>query len=180
MISPKWMKDKSVFKIILALSVVVFGVVVTLYSLPKQDFIPEWAKQLPLLNATINGTCSVLLVTSLVCIKNKQVQWHKRLNITTFVLSSFFLVSYIIFHSFGVETKFPADNPVRPFYLVILLTHILLAAIVLPLVLVSFYFGLTGKIEKHRKVSKFTFPIWLYVTVTGVVVYMMISPYYQF
>lgn len=174
------MKDKSVFKIILALSVVVFGVVVTLYSLPKQDFIPEWAKQLPLLNATINGTCSVLLVTSLVCIKNKQVQWHKRLNITTFVLSSLFLVSYIIFHSFGVETKFPADNPVRPFYLVILLTHILLAAIVLPLVLVSFYFGLTGKIEKHRKVSKFTFPIWLYVTVTGVVVYMMISPYYQF
>ena len=180
MISPKWMKDKSVFKIILALSVVVFGVVVMLYSLPKQDFIPEWAKQLPLLNATINGTCSVLLVASLVCIKNKQVQWHKRLNITTFVLSSLFLVSYIIFHSFGVETKFPADNPVRPFYLVILLTHILLAAIVLPLVLVSFYFGLTGKIEKHRKVSKFTFPIWLYVTVTGVVVYMMISPYYQF
>lgn len=174
------MNDKTVFRIILALSVVVFGVIVTLYSLPKQEFIPEWAKQLPLLNASINATCSLLLVSSLWCIKNNKVDWHKRLNLTTFILSSLFLVSYIVFHSFGVETKFPADNPIRPFYLVILLTHILLAALVLPLVLVSFYLGLTGKIEKHRKVSKFTFPIWLYVTVSGVVVYVMISPYYQF
>ncbi|MGB0367831.1 MAG: DUF420 domain-containing protein, partial [Flavobacteriales bacterium] len=109
------MKDKRVFKIILALSVVVFGLIVVLYSLPKAEFIPEWAKQLPLLNATINGTCSVLLVTSLWCIKNKNIQWHKRLNLVTFVLSSLFLVSYIIFHSFGVETKFPVDNPIRPF-----------------------------------------------------------------
>jgi putative membrane protein len=174
------MNDKKVFQIIMALSIVVFGVVVVLYSLPKQEFIPEWAKSLPLLNATINGTCSLLLVSSLMAIKRKNMQLHKKLNITTFVLSSLFLVSYIIFHSFGVETKFPEDNPIRPFYLFILLTHIVLAAIVLPLVLVSFYFGLTGKIEKHRKVSKFTFPVWLYVTVTGVIVYLMISPYYQF
>ena len=174
------MNDKTVFKIIVALSVVVFGAIVVLYTLPKQEFIPEWAKQLPLLNASINGTCSILLVSSLLCIKNKNIVWHKRLNITTFVLSSLFLVSYIVFHSFGVETRFPADNPIRPFYLVILLTHILLAAVVLPLVLVSFYLGLSGSVEKHRKVSKFTFPIWLYVTVTGVFVYIMISPYYQF
>ncbi|MCF8277189.1 MAG: DUF420 domain-containing protein [Flavobacteriales bacterium] len=174
------MNDKKVFQLIMALSVVVFGVVVVLYSLPKQDFIPEWAKYLPLLNATINGACSVLLITSLMAIKNKKIALHKSLNITTFVLSSLFLVSYIIFHSFGVETKFPIDNPIRPLYLFILLTHILLAAIVLPMVLVSFYLGLTGKVERHRKVSKFTFPVWLYVTVTGVVVYLMISPYYEF
>jgi len=174
------MNDKRVFQIILALSVIVFGVVTVLYTLPKQDSIPEWAKLLPMFNAIINGTCSVLLVTSLIAIKNKKISLHKKINITTFVLSSLFLVLYIIFHSFGVETRFPADNPMRPVYLVILLTHILLAAIVLPLVLVSFYFGLTGKIERHRKVSKFTFPIWLYVTVTGVVVYLMISPYYEF
>lgn len=174
------MNDKRVFQIIIVLSVVVFAVVVVLYSLPKQDFIPEWAKQLPLFNACINATCSVLLVTSLVAIKKKKIDLHKRLNITTFVLSSLFLVSYIVFHAFGVETRFPVDNPVRPFYLFILLTHILLAAIVLPMVLVSFYLGLTGKIDQHRKVSKFTFPVWLYVTVTGVVVYLMISPYYEF
>lgn len=174
------MNDKRVFQIIMVLSVVVFAVVVILYSLPKQEVIPDWAKTLPLINAIINGTCSALLLTSLVAIKNKNIALHKTLNLTTFVLSSLFLVSYIIFHSFGVETRFPEDNPLRPYYLFILLTHIVLAAIVLPLVLVSFYFGLTGKIEKHRKVSKFSFPIWLYVTVTGVVVYVMISPYYQF
>jgi putative membrane protein len=174
------MSDKGIFRVIMVLSVAVFGVIVLLYSLPKQDFIPQWAKQLPLLNASINGTCSLLLLASLYCIKNKNIVWHKRLNITTFVLSSLFLVSYIVFHSFGVETRFPEDNPMRPYYLFILLTHIVLAAIVLPLVLISFYFGLTGKVEKHRKVSKFTFPVWLYVTVTGVVVYIMISPYYQF
>jgi len=174
------MNDKRVFQIIMILSVVVFGVVVILYSLPKQEVIPDWAKTLPLINAIINGTCSALLLTSLVAIKNKKIALHKTLNLTTFVLSSLFLVSYIIFHSFGVETRFPEDNPLRPYYLFILLTHIVLAAIVLPLVLVSFYFGLTGKIEKHKKVSKFSFPIWLYVTVTGVVVYVMISPYYQF
>ena len=162
------------------LSVVVFAVVVVLYSLPKQDNIPDWAKWLPTLNASLNGTCSVLLLTSLWAIKNKRISLHKQLNITTFLLSSVFLVSYIVFHSFGVETKFPADNPIRPLYLFILVTHIILAAIVLPLVLVSFYLGLTDKIAQHRKVSKFTFPVWLYVTVTGVVVYLMISPYYQF
>lgn len=174
------MNDKKVFRLIMILSVVVFAVVVVLYSLPKQDNIPDWAKWLPTLNASLNGTCSVLLLTSLWAIKNNRISLHKQLNITTFLLSSVFLVSYIVFHSFGVETKFPADNPIRPLYLFILVTHIILAAIVLPLVLVSFYLGLTDKIAQHRKVSKFTFPVWLYVTVTGVVVYLMISPYYQF
>lgn len=174
------MTDKRVFRLIMLLSVVVFGVVAVLYSLPKQESIPEWARTLPFLNALINATCSALLLLSLWCIKNKKIQWHKRLNLTTFVLSSLFLVSYITFHSFGVETRFPVDSPIRPLYLFILLSHILLAAIVLPLVLISFYFGLTGKVDVHRKVSKFTFPVWLYVTVTGVVVYLMISPYYEF
>lgn len=174
------MNDKKVFRLIMVLSMVVFAVVVVLYSLPKQDNIPDWAKFLPTLNASLNGTCSVLLLISLWAIKNKKISLHKQLNITTFLLSSLFLVSYIVFHSFGVETKFPADNPMRPLYLFILVTHIILAAIVLPLVLISFYFGLTDKIVQHRKVSKFTFPVWLYVTVTGVVVYLMISPYYQF
>jgi len=174
------MSDKRVFQIILAISVLVFGVVTVLYLLPKQDSIPEWVKLLPMFNAIINGTCSVLLITSLVAIKNKKISLHKKLNITTFLLSSVFLVLYIIFHAFGVETKFPDDNPLRPVYLVILITHIILAAVVLPLVLVSLYLGLTGKIEQHKKVSRLTFPVWLYVTVTGVVVYLMISPYYQF
>ena len=174
------MTDKRVFQIILVLSVVVFAVVVVLYQLPKSSSIPEWAKALPALNALINGTCSILLLTSLSAIKRKNISLHKRLNLTTFVLSSLFLVSYITFHSFGVETSFPKENPVRPFYLIILISHIILAATVFPLVLTSLYLGLGNKVELHRKVSRFTFPIWIYVTITGVMVYIMISPYYSF
>ena len=174
------MNDKTIFKIIIALSVVVFAVVVVLYNLPKAETIPGFVKYLPALNACINGACTVLLLISYYCIRNKKVTLHKKLNIITFVLSALFLMSYILFHSFGIETKFPADNPLRPVYLFILLTHILLAAIVLPLVLISFYFGLTGQFAKHRKTTRWSFPIWLYVTSTGVIVYLMISPYYNF
>ncbi|MCF8256105.1 MAG: DUF420 domain-containing protein [Flavobacteriales bacterium] len=174
------MSDRTVFRIILALSVVVFAVVVVLYQLPKSDSIPEWAKVLPALNALINGICSILLIATFLAIRSKNVALHRKLNITAFALSSLFLVSYIVFHSFGVETRFPQDDPIRPLYLLILVTHIILAAVVFPLVLTSFYLGLNGRVDQHRKVSLFTFPIWLYVTVSGVVVYLMISPYYSF
>jgi putative membrane protein len=113
-------------------------------------------------------------------IRKKRVDWHKRLNISAFLLSCLFLVSYIVFHAFGVETRFPADNPLRPFYLFVLLTHIVLAAVVLPLVLLSFYRGLTGQIEAHKKLTRWSMPIWLYVTISGVVVYLLISPHYTF
>jgi putative membrane protein len=85
-----------------------------------------------------------------------------------------------MYHYFANETIFPTDNPLRPIYLTILISHIILAALVLPLVLLSFYHGLLMNIEQHKKLTRWTFPIWLYVTVTGVVVYLMISPYYQF
>lgn len=174
------MNNKRIFRFIIALSIIVFGVVVVLYNLPKAETVPAFVPYLPKLNAFINATCTVLLLVSYFSIRNKKVSLHKKLNIATFILSALFLVSYILFHSFGIETRFPAENPLRPVYLFILLTHILLAAIVLPLVLISFYFGLTGQIEKHRKTTRFSFPIWLYVTSSGVVVYLMISPYYNF
>lgn len=174
------MNDKQVFRIILAISIVVFIVVLVLSFLPKATVIPSYASLLPKLNAILNGTCSMLLIASLYNIKRKNIPMHKRLNIAAFVLSSLFLVSYILFHSFGIKTQFPADNSLRPVYLFILITHIILAAIVLPLVLLSFYYGITMQVQKHRKLTRWSFPIWLYVTVTGVVVYLMISPYYQF
>lgn len=172
--------EKKILRLIFILSGVVFLAVVILGMLPQADHIPAFVPYLPKLNAFINATCSVLLIVSLYSIKNKNVVRHKKLNLTAFVLSSIFLLSYVTFHSFGVETKFPADNPLRPVYLTILISHIILAAIVLPLVLLSFYYGLTNKVTTHRKIAKWSFPIWLYVTITGVVVYLMISPYYQF
>jgi putative membrane protein len=172
--------EKKIFRIILSISIVVFLAVLILSRLPKAGHIPFFVPFLPKLNAFLNATCSILLITSLYFIRKKRIDIHKKLNIITFILSSIFLVSYITFHSFGVETKFPVDNPLRPVYLFILITHIFLAAIVLPLVLISFYFGLTMQVKKHRRITRWSFPIWLYVTVTGVVVYLMISPYYRF
>jgi putative membrane protein len=165
---------------IYAVSLIVLAAVVILYNLPPQESIPAFVPFLPKMNALINGTCSLLLIISFFSIRNKKVQLHKRLNIITFALSSLFLVSYVIFHSFGIETRFPVDNPLRPLYLVILLSHIILAAIVLPLVLISFYYGLGGNVIRHRKIARWAFPVWLYVTFTGVIVYLMISPYYAF
>lgn len=176
------MKEKTVFRWVLALSIVVFLVVIILDSkiLPRPQPMPEFAKWLPMLNAFINGTCSILLLLSFRAIKKKNVYKHKQLNLLTFVLSSLFLVSYVTYHWLSEETKFPADHPLRSIYLSILISHIILAAIVLPMILVSFWYGLTNQVAKHRKLVRFTFPIWLYVTITGVIVYLMISPYYNF
>jgi putative membrane protein len=86
----------------------------------------------------------------------------------------------VTYHYFADETKFPAGNPLRSIYLIILTSHIILAALVLPLILISFYRGLNMQVPQHKKIVRWAFPIWLYVTITGVIVYLMISPYYKF
>ena len=148
-----------------------------------------------MLNAVLNGTCTVLLLLSLYQIKQGNITLHKRLNIVTFCLSSLFLVSYILFHYLmRNEIKYGDINGdgelseaeralagwLRTVYLVILWPHIILAAAVLPLILLSFYRGLQMQVEKHRKLVRWAFPIWLFVTVSGVVVYLMIKPFYHF
>lgn len=177
---PKPDTDRKAIYLIGAVSALVFAAVVVLSLLPKAETIPAWATRLPALNATLNSICTVLLVAAWVAIKRGRADLHKKLNLATFALSAAFLVSYVVFHAFGTETRYPADHPWRPVYLAILISHIILAAGVLPLVLLSFYWALAGRIEKHRRLVKFSFPIWLYVTTTGVIVYLMISPYYPF
>jgi putative membrane protein len=174
------MTEKNILRLIAGITAVVFGVVITLKILPPVEQVPSFTPLLPRLNACINAVCSVLLVVSYIQIRRKNIALHKRLNIATFVLSSVFLVSYVIYHYIGVETKFPTDNPLRSVYLFILLSHIVLAAVVFPLILLSFYRGLTGNIPAHKRLTRWAMPMWLYVTVTGVVVYLMISPYYTF
>ena len=174
------LSDQLAKRLIWIVSIAVFAVVVILSNLPKANTVPEIVTYLPKLNAICNATAFILLIFSLQSIKSGKVERHKKLNLAAFVVSAIFLLSYVAFHSFGVETHFPVENALRSTYLFILITHIILAAVVLPLVLFSFYLGLTGKIDKHRKLSKFTYPIWLYVTLSGVIVYLMISPYYKF
>lgn len=188
--------DKTVFKIILFVSILICLVVVVLNQkiIPVPDTFPSFIYKLPLVNAILNGTCSVLLILSLWAIKKRNIQLHKRLNLTAFVLSALFIVCYVTAHYFVPDTIFgDADHSrflddaerasvsgIRPVYLVILLTHIFFAVIVLPLVLLSFYYGLKDDRVKHKKLTRFSYPIWLYVTVTGVIVYLMISPYYNY
>ena len=162
--------------------------------IPHPDIYPAFIHQLPKLNAILNGTCSVLLLFSLWAIKKRNIPLHKKLNLTAFALSALFIISYVTAHYFIPDTKYgdvdhdgimsavesAAVSGIKPVYLVILLTHIFLAVVVLPLVLLSFYYGLTDQREKHKKLTRFSYPIWLYVTVTGVVVYLMISPYYNY
>lgn len=189
-------QDKLIFRFIIGVSIFVFLVVVILNKkiLPVPAVLPSFTYYLPMLNAVLNGTCSILLLLSLYFIKQKNIVMHKRINITAFILSSLFLVSYIIFHYLAPETKYGdlngdhivseaekmAAGSLRYVYYTILISHIILAAIVLPLVLFSFNFALQNQILRHKKIVRWTWPIWFYVTVTGVVVYLMISPYYQF
>jgi putative membrane protein len=190
------MTDKFIFRFVAAVSIFVFAVVVILSMkiLPKPEVLPSFLYTLPFLNACINGTCSVLLLISLYLITHGNVTWHKRINILAFCLSAIFLISYILFHWLAPETKYgdldgnhivtdlekATAGSLRYVYYVILITHIILAAGVLPLILLSFYYGLQMRVEKHKKLVRWTFPIWLYVTVTGVIVYILVSPFYHF
>jgi len=179
------MNDKLIFRIVWTISAIVLLVIILLQAhlvnlFPNHDVLPKWVQFLPTLNASINGTCTILLLISYYFIRQKKIRIHKVLNITAFILSSIFLVSYLIFHSAGLETKFGGEGTIRYVYFFILITHIILAAVVLPLILLSFYHGMKMHVEKHRKLVRWSFPIWLYVTITGVVVYLMISPYYSF
>ncbi|WP_094569351.1 DUF420 domain-containing protein [Mucilaginibacter xinganensis] len=191
------MTDKFIFRFVAAVSIFVFVVVVILNRkiLPVPGDTPAFTMYLPMLNAVLNGTCSILLLVSLYFIRQRNITMHKRINILAFCLSSLFLVSYIAFHYLmKKETVFgdldgdgilsdaerSAVGSLRPIYLTILISHIILAAGVLPLILLSFYRGLQMQVEKHKKLVRWTFPIWLYVTVTGVIVYLMVYPYYHF
>ncbi|MBE7441147.1 MAG: hypothetical protein KFKLKKLM_02162 [Flavobacteriales bacterium] len=171
------MKADNPYKsLIILLSIVVPVAVAVLYVLPKTE--TTLFSFLPMLNATINGTTFFILIAALVAIKNKNVVLHKRLMWTALILSVLFLLSYVLYHATTPSTSFGGEGTIKYVYFFILLTHILLSAIVVPLVLLTLVRALAEKFDQHRKLAKITLPIWLYVTLTGVLVYLMISPYY--
>lgn len=163
-----------------------------LYPL-KLDFAGSWVYHLPGFHALINSLTVVAMIGALIAIKNKNIVLHRNLMMTGLVLGLLFLLSYVVYHSSVESVKFGdmdhdgiiSDAEManvgssRTVYLVLLASHILLSIIVLPFVLFSFYFALTNKISKHKKLVKYTYPIWMYVSITGVLVYFMIKPYYM-
>lgn len=171
--------DRRAIVTILTVSLVIFGAIVLLSRLKWEINLGFNAHLFATLNAIINSTVTLLLVGGLVAVKQRRYYLHKRIMLAAMMLSTLFLVSYICHHLFAGDTTFGGAGILRYLYFFILITHILLAAIILPFILFTTYRALTGEWARHRKIAKITWPIWLYVSVTGVVVYLMISPYYK-
>lgn len=163
-------------KTIIALSVLIPVAVAALFGMPKiKGYDTSF---LPPIYATINGFTALLLVTAVVAIRKGKQQLHERLMKVCIGLSALFLLLYLAYHVTSESTAFGGEGPVRYVYFFILITHILLSIGVIPLVLFTFVRALRGDFRRHRKLARYTFPVWLYVAVTGVIVYLMISPYY--
>lgn len=185
--------DKLANILIITVSVVVFLVVAFLSRVKPPEFPFSFDVHVfAAINATLNSAVAVLLGGALIAVLRKSYLLHKRLMLVAIVLSVLFLVFYILHHLFAGDTKFgdvnhdnivdagelAAVGAVRYFYYFILITHIILAAVILPFILFTAYRGLTGEYGKHKKIARFAWPIWFYVAVTGVIVYFLISPYY--
>jgi putative membrane protein len=134
---------------------------------------------LPALNALLNGLSAVALVAGFLCIKAGRVNPHRAAMFTAFVFSSIFLVSYITNHALHGDMKFHGQGAICSVYFPLLISHIALSVVALPMILVTFFLSLTGRFPAHKRLARFTFPIWLYVSVTGVIVYAMLAAYRQ-
>src|SRR5215472_6059672 len=132
----------------------------------------------PALNATLNGASAVLIATGRVLIGRKQVRLHRACMIAAVVTSSIFLACYLYYHAHVGSVHFPGQGWVRLLYFTILISHTILAAAVVPLVLISLNYGLRPRFDKHRRIARWAFPVWLYVSITGVVVYVMLYQVY--
>jgi putative membrane protein len=194
MLKPAWQKNDTKARVlILSFSIIVFTAIVLLGRVqldvqPGFD-IHVFAK----LNAIINSAVTILLIAALTSVKRKKYLLHKRIMITAMILSIIFLLSYVCHHVLAGDTRFgdadhngivtgsekAAVGTARVIYYVILGTHIPLAGVILPFILFTAYRSMIGEYERHKKLGRITWPVWLYVAITGVVVYLMISPYYQ-
>ena len=185
--------NKVYLRIIYSISLFIPVIVAFLILSPaKSSLIGDWVRVLPKLHAGINSLTVLTLMAALIAIKRGNVVIHRSFMFASLFLGLLFLISYILYHSSVDSVKFGDANydglvseaeleeagNSRLFYLIILASHILLSILVVPFVLFAFYYALTDQIVRHRKMVKYTFPVWLYVSITGVIVYFMIRPYY--
>lgn len=180
MLKPSLKKnDKQARMLIGTFSFVVFAAVVILGRV-KLDINPGFDVHIfAKANAVINSLIALLLLFALILVKRKQYLLHKNTMIAALILSVVFLVSYIAHHLLAGDTRFGGEGAIRVFYYVILITHIFLAAIILPFILFTAYRGLIAEYPEHKKLARITWPIWFYVAITGPLVYLLISPYYN-
>ena len=162
-------------KLITILSIAIPLVVAALFGVKIDLNLPVF---LPPIYAGINAVTSLLLLLAFWAIKNKKIDLHENLVKACMALSAVFLILYVLYHMTSDSTSFGGEGVIRWVYFFVLISHILLSIVVIPFVLITFVRGITRDVERHKKIARITFPIWLYVAITGVIVYYMISPYY--
>ena len=171
-------KEKSANRLINIISIAVPVVVAVMLSIRQKLDLGSWTTILPHANGVINTLTSLLLLLGLYFIRQKNVIAHRRTMLTAFALGSVFLVNYVLYHLSNESTPYGGQGWVRPVYYFLLVSHIVLSVVVLWFVLRAVYFALTGQFAAHKRTVRWAYPIWLYVSTTGVIVYLMISPYY--
>ncbi|RLD30301.1 MAG: DUF420 domain-containing protein [Bacteroidetes bacterium] len=169
-------EEKKYNKWIVVLTITIPLVVAVLFGIKIPNVKP--LTFLPPIYASINGFTALLLITAFWAIKNKKVKFHENLMKFAIVLSILFLVMYVAYHMTSDSTKFGGEGTIKYVYFFILISHILLSIVVIPFVLITYVRAITKNFERHKKIARITFPLWLYVAVSGVVVYIMILPYY--
>ncbi|MFD1143855.1 DUF420 domain-containing protein [Larkinella insperata] len=172
-------QNKKYNRLINILAIAIPAVVALLLGIRQKIDLGTWTTYLPHINAIINSMTAILLLAGLYFIKQKNVSAHRTTMLLAFTLGSLFLVSYVLYHLSNESTPFGGQGMVRPVYYFLLVSHIILSVVVVWFVLRAVYFALSGQITKHKAVVRWAYPIWLYVSITGVVVYFMIAPYYQ-
>lgn len=171
-------QEKKANRIISVLSLAIPVAVAVLLGIRQKVDLGYWTTYLLHINAVINSLTSILLLMGLYFIKQKNVIAHKRTMLTAFVFGFLFLISYVLYHLTNNSTPFGGQGWIRPVYYFLLVSHIVLSVVVVWFVLRAVYFALSGQINRHKRTVKYAFPIWLYVSITGVVVYLLIKPYY--
>lgn len=161
------------------LSIVIPVAVALLIGIRTKIDLGTWTKSLPHVIGLLNTTTSITLILGLVAIKNKNIARHRQMMGLSFLQGALFLVLYILYHISNQSTPFGGEGILRPIYYFLLVSHIVLSIGVVWFVLRAVYFALSGQIAEHKRIVKWTFPLWLYVSITGVIVYLMISPYYN-
>ncbi|WBX73530.1 DUF420 domain-containing protein [Tenacibaculum pacificus] len=169
-------KEQKYKKFITIVSIVIPIAVAALFGIKIPNVEP--LSFLPPIYASINGLTAVLLIASVIAIKKGNKKLHEQLNTTAIACSALFLVMYVAYHMTSNSTNFGGEGVIKYIYFFILITHIILSIIIIPFVLITFMRARLGNFPEHKKIAKITFPLWLYVAVTGVIVYLMISPYY--
>jgi putative membrane protein len=165
------------FPAIVALSAVIASFLIWLIYFKGKVAAPDWVAALPAANATFNSLSAVCLVMGYINIRRRNRLTHKRFMLSATVFSALFLISYITYHFFHGDTLFPGHGWIRPVYFAILISHISLSMVALPLILATLWYSLRGRFQFHRRIARWTFPIWLYVSVTGVIVYFILKTY---